>query len=348
MYKLIAQKFLIGLLTLILVIITITSLIYLAPVDPARLTFGQRSDNATIVQKKKNLGLDNPLYIQMLDYINDISLVSIHKDDISKYKALLILPLGNIKVIFKKPYLRESFQSGRNVSEILSDAIPQTAVLALFAILVAIFIGIILGIITALRPGSWLDEICLALSVIGYSLPSFIIAMVIALVFGYWLHSFTGLNIQGSLMELNNIGDYQINLKNVILPAICLGIRPIALIMQMTRSSMLGVLSQDYIRTAKAKGLSKYTIYFKHALKNALNPIITAVSGWFASLLAGTFFVENVFGYNGLGQITVNALLNFDIPVILASVIFSSVVFIVLNIIVDLLYLWVDPRIRLA
>jgi peptide/nickel transport system permease protein len=348
MYKLIAQKLLIGLLTLVLVIFTITSLIYLAPVDPARLTFGQRSDNATIEQKKKNLGLDNPLYIQMLQYINDISPISIHQDDISKYQSMFCIPIGKAKLLIKKPYLRESFQSGRKVSEILWDAIPQTAILALFAILIAIFIGIILGIITALRPGSFLDEFCIAISVLGYSLPSFIIAMVIALIFGYWLHAYTGLNLQGSLMELNDIGDYQLNFKNVILPAIALGIRPVALIMQMTRSSMLDVLNQDYIRTARAKGLSNYSINVKHALKNALNPIITAVSGWFASLLAGTFFVENVFGYNGLGQVTVNALLNFDIPIILASVIFSSIVFIILNIVVDILYLIVDPRIRIA
>ena len=172
--------------------------------------------------------------------------------------------------------------------------------------------------------------------------------MMLALVFGYWLSDWTGLNIQGSLFELNDFGDEQTVWKNLILPAVALGIRPVALITQLTRSTMLDILTMDYIRTAKAKGLGKWAVVLKHALRNALNPVTTAISGWFAGLLAGAFFVESVFTYNGLGQATVTALLNFDIPVVLGCVLFTALVFVMMNILVDVLYAVLDPRIRLS
>ena len=135
-------------------------------------------------------------------------------------------------------------------------------------------------------------------------------------------------------------------LSNLVLPAITLGIRPMAIIAQLTRSSMLDVLNQDYIRTAYAKGLSKHAVIWKHALRNALNPVITAITGWFAELLAGAFFVEYIFGWKGIGKVTVDALENLDFPVVMGSVLLSSFLFIVINIFADLTYGIVDPRIR--
>jgi peptide/nickel transport system permease protein len=172
--------------------------------------------------------------------------------------------------------------------------------------------------------------------------------MILALTLGYWFADWTGLNIQGSLFELDDFGDEKIVWKNLILPAIALGIRPVALIQQLTRGTMLDILTMDYIRTAKAKGLPASTVIIRHALRNALNPVTTAISGWFAGLLAGAFFVESVFAYNGLGQVTVTALLNFDIPVVLGCVLFTALVFVVMNILVDVLYGVLDPRIRLS
>ena len=137
------------------------------------------------------------------------------------------------------------------------------------------------------------------------------------------------------------------NLKNLILPTITLGIRPLAIIVQLTRSSMLEVLSLDYIRTAKAKGLSSYAIIFNHALRNALNPVVTAVSGWFASLMAGAFFVEYIFGWNGLGKVTVDALELSDFPVVMGAVLFIAFLFVIINILVDILYGFLDPRVKL-
>jgi peptide/nickel transport system permease protein len=132
-----------------------------------------------------------------------------------------------------------------------------------------------------------------------------------------------------------------------MLPAIALGIRPLAIITQLTRSALLDVLSQDYIRTAYAKGLSTTKVVFRHALPNAMNPVVTAISGWLAELLAGSFFVEYIFGWKGVGKITVDALDKFDFPLVMGSVLLTAFIFIIVNLITDMLYGWLDPRVRL-
>ena len=343
------RKLLYGLVVLILVTLTVSSIIYLAPVDPTRLTFGQRSDNATVKAKKAELGLDQPLRVQLAMYLNDVSPVSVHGDYPAcqeKYNYLKIIGLGEKCLVLKTPYLRESYQSGRRVTKILGDAIPKTALLALVSIIFASILGIFLGVLASLKQNSWVDNLTSILSIIGYSLPSYVAAILFALLFGYWLGDFTGLNIQGSVFELDDFGNEIIVWKNLILPAVALGLRPVAIITLLTRSTMLDVLTQDFIRTAKAKGVSNSVVIFKHALRNALNPVITAISGWFASLLTGAFFIESVFSYKGLGEVTVNALINFDIPVVLGSVLFTALIFIVVNILSDLLYAWFDPRVK--
>jgi len=340
-----------GVLVMILVVATITGIIFLAPVDPAQLTFGQRSDVSTVKAKTVELGLDQPLFVQLGKYLADLSPLSVlaqSPENQRKYqpKTLMNLRDGNALVL-KFPYLRESYQSGRPVTEILADAIPATALLAGTAMLLATLLGLFLGVFAALRPHSWIDHLVSVFSVFGYSLPSYVAAMLLALVFGYALGDWTGLEIQGSLFVLSDFGEWQLHWQNLILPAIALGLRPVALITQLTRSAMLDVLSQDFVRTATAKGLSPKTVLVKHALRNALNPLVSAISGWFAALLTGAFFVENVFNFKGLGDATVTALLNFDIPVVLGCVLFTSAVFVVINLISDLLYAWLDPRVRL-
>jgi len=143
-------------------------------------------------------------------------------------------------------------------------------------------------------------------------------------------------------------GEKYLELRNLILPAIALGIRPIAVITQLTRSAMIEVMHNDYIRTARAKGLSEKVILFKHALKNALNPVVTSVSGWLASLLTGAFFIEAIFNYNGIGYETVNALKMFDYPVAMGAILYTAVIFVVISILVDILYSVIDPRIRIS
>jgi peptide/nickel transport system permease protein len=170
---------------------------------------------------------------------------------------------------------------------------------------------------------------------------------VLAYLFGFVLSRYTGLHMTGSLFDMDPFAGRVLNLRNLVLPALTLGIRPLAIIVQLTRSAMLDVLSQDYIRTAYAKGLTRNAVIFKHALRNALNPVITAVTGWFAELLAGAFFVEYIFGWKGIGKVTVDALEKFDFPVLMGSVLFTAGIFVIINLLADVLYTIVDPRIKL-
>jgi len=184
-------------------------------------------------------------------------------------------------------------------------------------------------------------------SILGISVPSFVAAILIAMTFGFYWSEYTGLNLTGQLFEIDPFEGRQLELKNLILPAFALGIRQLAIITQLTRSSMVDVLSQDYIRTARAKGLSKRKIIQKHALKNALNPVITAVSGWLASLMAGAFFIEYIFNWKGLGSVTLRAVENLDFPVVMGATLFIAFLFILINILVDWLYTLLDPRVKL-
>jgi peptide/nickel transport system permease protein len=346
--KLILSKSLQGILILISVVILISSIIYLAPVDPARLTFGQRSDNASVVKKQQELGLDQSLGKQMLSYLSDISPIIMAKELRPSQKELIRLkiPLGFSNLYFKNIYLRESYQTGQKVSSMLKDALPKTFILAVFSFVFAAFFGVIFGIISALFKDKWLDKAIIAVATLGISIPSYVVAIIFAIFFGYLWRDITGLNMQGSIFEVNDYGDDYIAWKNLFLPALALGIRPISVIAQLTRSAFLDVLASDFIRTAHAKGLNFKSIVLRHALPNALNPIITSLTGWFASLLAGAYFVEKVFNYKGLGELTINGLINYDIPVILACVLIISVIFILMNILTDILYLVTDPKMK--
>ena len=314
---------------------------------------GQRADIASVEAIEREYHLDKPWHIRLGLYFNDISPLSVHRKlpessiylDSDKYSYTGLFSLGNTVFVAKVPYFSRSFQSRRLVSEILAEKIPPTVILAFSAIILATVIGIILGIIAAINHNNFLDNSAVTLSVIGISQPSYFSGIILALLFGYLWHDYTGLNHVGSLFELDDFGDEVVVWKNLILPAIALGIRPIAIITQLTRSSMLDVLSQDYIRTAKAKGLSFYKVLFKHSLRNALNPVITSISGWFAALLAGAYFVEIIFDFKGLGYETVRALLNFDFPVVMGSVLFTAVIFVLINMFVDVIYAFLDPRI---
>jgi peptide/nickel transport system permease protein len=212
---------------------------------------------------------------------------------------------------------------------------------------VALLLGILLGIVSVLFKDGWIDRSIQLISTLGMSLPSFFSAILFAWVFGYLLHRYTNLNMTGSWYAVDDFGrGTYIEWKNLILPAIVLGIRPLAVVSQLMRNSLLEVLAQDYIRTARAKGLSLGRILWKHALKNALNPVVTAISGWFASMLAGAVFVEYIFGWNGLGKEIVDALNTLDLPVITGAVLVIASIFILINIFVDLIYGWLDPKIK--
>jgi peptide/nickel transport system permease protein len=343
------------------VLLGVVSLVFflfnILPGDPARMMLGQRADVASVEAINRDLGRDKPLPVQFLNYLNDLSPLSFHTNydpsgywyfDPAKYgKHLEIISVGNTSIVLKTPYLRRSYQSKRNVSEILSEAFVNTFILAVVAMAFAVVLGIGIGILCAVKPNSLLDRISLVLSVLGMSLPSFFAAILIAWIFAFVLGAHTGLNMTGSLISVDDLGRGEyIDLRNLILPALTLGIRPLAIVVELTRNSMLEVLSQDYIRTARAKGLGNRTVLLKHALKNALNPVVTAVSGWLASLLAGAVFVEFVFDWKGIGVVIVNALDKYDFPVVMGAVLFISVILILINIVVDILYGVLDPRVR--
>lgn len=353
--KFILKRLLSGLLVIIGVVVFIFLLFNVLPVNSARMTLGQRTDATSVKAIERELRLNLPWYSRLANYFNDISPLSIHQLDNENSPTWLtpaqshyikILTFNGSTLLLKAPNLGRSFQSHRKVSEILAENFPPTAMLALLAIIFASIIGIVLGVFAALKQYTFWDNAILFLSNIGISQPSFFAAFIIAMLFGYYLGNFTGLSPQGPLVWIDDNGNTVYVWRNIILPVIALGIRPVAIIAQLTRSSMLDVLSMDYVRTAKAKGLGYYTVIFKHALRNALNPVITSISGWLAALFTGAYFIEEVFNYNGLGSQTISAIKNFDFPVVIGLSLFVSVVFVIMNIATDMLYALVDPRVR--
>ena len=316
--------------------------------DPARMIVGQSGDKKTMDNIRKDLYLDQPKWKQLILYLNDVSPICVHtQEDIDKKELKGFFIGGKNKFGLKMPYLRRSYQTKKEVGQLLMEALPGTLMLAFAAMLFATVIGILLGVVAAVKRGTWLDSSAVFASIAGISAPSFFMAIIIAYFFGVVLHDYTGLNLTGSWFEIDEVtGEKYITIKNLILPAFTLGIRPLAIITQLTRSAMLDVLNQDYIRTAHAKGLSNRKVVFKHALRNALNPVITAITGWFAELLAGAFFVEYIFGWKGIGKITVDALEKLDYPVVMGSVLLSACIFIAINIFADILYGVVDPRVK--
>ena len=348
MLRFVTKKLIYGLLVLIGVVMLVFFL-FQGFGDPTRLIMGQTGDSTTQANIRKELYLDQPKWKQFVFYLDDLSPVCIHNREEIKAKQLKGIFVGGEKKLgLKVPYLRRSYQSKRAVGSILMQAFPGTLLLAVAAMLIAIVLGIPLGVIAAVKKNTWVDTSAVFSSIVGISAPSFFMGIIIAYLFGFVLSDWTGLHISGSWFEVDDItGQKKLTLQNLILPAITLGIRPLAIITQLTRSAMLDVLDQDYIRTAYAKGLSKRKVIWTHGLRNALNPVITAITGWFAELLAGAFFVEYIFGWQGIGKITVNALEKLDYPVVMGSVLVAATFFIIINILADILYGLVDPRVRI-
>ena len=352
------KRLMYGLLVLLGVVTLVFFLFNILPGDPARMMLGQRADEESIAIINKDLGRDKPVGMQYLNYLNDLLPISFHNNiDPDNYFYLsndkyapytTLLTVGSTSVVLKAPYLRRSYQSKRKVSEIIATAFPQTALLAVVALSFALVLGILLGILSALYKDSWVDRLTLVLSTLGMSLPSFFAAILIAWFFAYVLSDYTHLNMFGNLYTVDDYGTGEyLDLKNMILPAFTLGIRPLATLTQLTKNSMLEALSQDYIRTARAKGLPFRKVVFHHALRNAMNPVVTSASGWLAGLLAGAVFVEYVFDWKGMGIVIVDGLDKYDFPVVMGSILFICVLLIVINIVTDILYGLLDPRVRI-
>lgn len=354
----IVRKLLYGILVLWGVATLVFFLFTIVPGDPVRMMLGQRADEKDVQAIREELGLNQSIGKQYLDYLNDLSFISFYKNyssncnDAQQYASnvsgLKVMTIGETSVVLKAPYLRYSYQSKRPVGAILSEAFPNTLILAFVSITFAFIIGVLLGVLTAVVNSGFLNRLTLFVTTIGMSLPSFFAAILIAWLLGFVLHDVTGLEMTGSLFSVDDYGNGSyLDLKNLILPALTLGLRPLAVITELTRTTLLDVMSMDYIRTARAKGLKKWRVIGVHALRNAMTPVVTAVSGWFASLLAGAVFVEYVFDWKGIGVVIVDALDKFDFPVIMGAVLLIGVMLIVINIAVDIIYGVLDPRVRI-
>lgn len=342
-----------GVLTVIFLLFTVL------PGDPARMMMGQRADEETLLQIREELGLTQPIAKQYLHYVNDLSPIAwFNTTDTNHYFYLDNADYGHVTPIFntnhgqwvwKAPYLGRSFQRQRPVSAILKETFPNTLVLALAAIVFATIIGIAMGIIAALFKNSWIDRSLLTLAALGMSIPSFFAAILMGWIFAFVLGDYTGLPLTGNLFEVDDFGEgVHLHLKHLILPSLTLGIRPLSVVLQLMRNALLDTFNLDFITTAKAKGLKFRRILFRHALPNAMNPVITAVSGWFASMLAGVVFVEYIFGWKGLGHVIVDALNKYDLPLVMGCILIIACIFILVNTLVDLVYAWLDPRVRLS
>lgn len=280
--------------------------------DPARLMLGQRADVQSIEALRKEWKLDQPIWIQYGDFLT---------------KAI-------------QGDLGRSFSFNRPVTETILEKIPNTALLAVTALFLSTIIGVLIGILSAWKPYSLFDNVAMVLALLGISVPIFVLGAVLYAIFVQKLHVIGG---SGFIFE----GD-TLQIDRLILPMLALAARPLSIFARITRSSMLDALSQDYVRTARAKGLSERKTVMVHALRNALNPVVTTVSAWLAATLAGTFFIEFIFGWPGLGKLAYDAVLQVDFPVIQGVVLLTAVIFVVINFIVDIVYSWLDPKVRLS
>lgn len=302
----IAKKF--SYTILVLLGVVLVTFFIRPPGDPARVLLGQRADSASVASLREQLGLDKPLYYQVGTYI-----VHLTEGDLGR-----------------------SIASQRPVTETIIERLPATALLATTSMVIATFLGILVGIVVAWKPNSWVDTGMMSVSLLGISLPAFVVGLILVLVFGVVLEWFP---ISG---YIDRGPEY------LVLPMVTLAIRPLAIIARVTRSSMLEVLGQDYVRTARAKGLSGPQVFLKHALRNALNPVVTTVSAWFAGLLAGTYFIEFIFNWPGIGLAAFNAIEKLDYPMIQGTVLFTAIIFVAVNTIADVLYGYIDPKVRIS
>lgn len=337
-------------LAILLGLVFLIYFMFMALPNPDDVLMGQRGNADVRAAIVKDLGMDQSKPMQLALLVNDLSPVSFYHIESSKLSEISGFNLFNVRgvsIVIKWPYLRKSFLTRNYVSHILWEGFKGTSVLALAALFISMIIGIPLGIIASVKRGTWIDSFIVGISTIGISVPSFFSAMIFSWLFGYVLKVYTGLNMVGHLFEVDPLGNgHVLTLKNLILPALALGIRPLAVFVQLTRNTMVEILDLDYVRTAQAKGLSFKKVILKHAFPNAINPLVTSVGGWLSSLLAGAFFTEYIFNWKGLGKIGIEALQQSDLPVIMGTVLFTAGVFFIINLLTEYLYIRLDPKIR--
>jgi peptide/nickel transport system permease protein len=302
------------------------------PGDPAQLLLGQQATQAQVEQVRANMGLDKPGIVQYGIFLAD----ALRGD------------------------LGDSIVTGRPVTTELLARFPATLELTLFAMLVAVLVGVPVGVISAVKQYSWLDKFTSVLALTGISMPIFWLAMILIVIFfvnlgwlpfpgrlstGYAVTSITGLVLVDSLLTLNFPAFWD-GLKHLIMPAIALGTIPMAVVMRMTRSSMLEVMGEDYVRTARAKGVVPWRVIFKHALRNAMLPTVTVIGLQVGLLMGGAVITETIFSWPGVGQIAYESVNRRDYAMIQGVVLYGATLFVLVNLLVDILYAVLDPRVR--
>ncbi len=312
MFAYIARRILATIPVVLLVALFVFSLLYLAPGDPAAIIAGDQATPADVDRIRESLGLDRPFLIRFGDW----------------FWHILNGDLG-VSIFTNLP-----------VSHMIAQRIEPTVSLMLLTLTLSLSFAIPMGVIAAWKHGTIIDRAVMMTAVFGFSTPSFVIGYLLAYVFALQLD---WLPVQGFTSISMGLIPF---LRNLILPATALGLVFMALIARITRATMLDVLSQDYVRTAKAKGVGQRGVLFIHALKNAAVPIVTIVGIGFATLIGGAIVTESVFAIPGLGRLTVDAILRRDYPVIQGVVLMFSFVYVLVNLGVDLLYTVFDPRIR--
>jgi len=300
------QRLVWGLVVLFGVSIVVFVIVRVIPGDPVALMYPEGMTPETLQRARADLGLDQPVYVQYLVFIR---------------QALQ----GN---------LGESFRYQRPVIDLVLERLPATGELTLAAIVLALGLGMPMGVAAAVRRNSALDNLVMLLAMVGQSMPTFWVGIVLIVVFAVSLH----------WLPTSGTGDF----RYIILPALSLSGFMIALTARLVRSSMLEVLSQDYLRTARAKGLGERSVVVGHALKNALIPVVTILSLQVGTLLGGAVITETVFAWPGVGLLVITAVSQRDYNVVQAVVLLSTVVFVLINLLVDIAYTWLDPRVRLT
>jgi len=308
------------------------SLIHLAPGDPARTMAGQHASQRTINAIREKYGLDKPLYIQYGIWLNR----ALHGD------------------------MGRSIVSNEYVTKEILDRFPNTFELTFFAMILAIVIGTMAGIISASKQYSALDYTFMGIALFGVSMPVFWLGIMLMMIFGVYLrwlpiggrinilipfHRITGFYLLDSIIT-GNFAALISTLRHLILPSTALATIPMATIARVSRSSMLEVLRQDFIRTERAKGLSERVVIYKHAVRNAMIPVITVIGLNFGLLLAGAILTETVFSWPGIGRYVVNAVRMRDYPAVQGCVLFFALVFVIVNLVTDIIYVYIDPRIH--
>jgi peptide/nickel transport system permease protein len=318
---------------LIGVSIVVFSMVRAIPGDPAQIMLGQTASPSQIQEIRNSMGLDEPLPVQYLLFVKN----AVRGD------------------------LGDSIVTGRPVTSELLVRFPATLELTAFAMIIAILVGVPVGVISAVRQYSLLDKVASVTALTGISMPIFWLAMILIVIFGVNLEllpfpgrlgpttaitSITGLVLVDSLLTLNFAGFWD-GLLHLIMPAIALGTIPMAVIMRMTRSSMLEVMGEDYVRTARAKGVVPWRVVFKHSLRNAMLPTITVIGLLVGLLMGGSILTETIFSWPGVGQITLESVGRRDYAMIQGVVLYGAALFVLINLLVDVLYAVLDPRVRL-